>query len=94
LNHRCNTRKLLKKQAADNQVFVGLAANSWSMGRYQSRPQISFGDAESMLSIRPVSQDSLWYRMREMGDRLLPNSLYDLSLPQIGWCAGRLPRAQ
>jgi hypothetical protein len=47
------------------------------MGRYQSRPQISFGDAESVLTIRPLPEGSLWQRMREMGDRLLPNSLFD-----------------
>jgi len=47
------------------------------MGRYQSRPQISFGDAESVLAVRPLPEGSLWQRMREMGDRLLPNSLFD-----------------
>ena len=47
------------------------------MGRYQSLPQISFGDAEVLLSFRPLGADTVWARLREVGDRLLPNSLFD-----------------
>jgi hypothetical protein len=52
-------------------------ANLPSMGRYQSLPQMSFGDAESLISIRPLGANSLWVRLRDVGDRLLPNGLFD-----------------